>query len=154
TDFLRTGIYLGLKVELPEKEIYSIFQKKDLGKKYYFDKFKKSEGFSYFYDSLEIMVVNSKIYSIGFDLARHPVTLLNNIIIYSETSFELIMKYLDIADINWSFEKQYCYSRELTIKTEGNVLIGCVYDKGNYWLSKFKTLQKVKGDFLLFDCTI
>ncbi|OCG36398.1 hypothetical protein A9G32_05115 [Gilliamella sp. Gris3-2] len=145
---------MGLKVELPEKEIYSIFQKKDLGKKYYFDKFKKSEGFSYFYDSLEIMVVNSKIYSIGFDLARHPVTLLNNIIIYSETSFELIMKYLDIADINWSFEKQYCYSRELTIKTEGNVLIGCVYDKGNYWLSKFKTLQKVKGDFLLFDCTI
>ena len=142
TDFLRTGIYLGLKVGLSEKEIYSIFQKKNLGKKYYFDKFKKSEGFSYCYDSLEIMVVNSKIYSIGFDLARHPVTLLNNIIIYSETSFELIMKYLDIADINWSFEKQYCYSRELTIKTEGNVLIGCVYDKGNYWLSKFKTFKK------------
>ncbi|WP_227989369.1 hypothetical protein, partial [Morganella morganii] len=58
--------------------------------------------------------------------------------ICSETSFELIMRYLDVADIEWSFENKYCNGRELTIKTEGNVLLGCIYDKGNYWLSKIK----------------
>ncbi|EPF5870196.1 hypothetical protein ACWQEN_004277 [Morganella morganii] len=49
-----------------------------------------------------------------------------------------LMRYLDVADIEWSFENKYCNGRELTIKTEGNVLLGCIYDKGNYWLSKIK----------------
>jgi len=138
TDFLKTGSYLTLQVGSPEKDIYSIFSKKDLDKKYYFDELNKDEGFSYFYDALEIMIIDSKIYSLGFDLARCPVTLLNDITICSETSFELLMRYLDIANIEWSFEIKYCNNRESAIKTEGNVLLGCVYDRGNYWLSKFK----------------
>lgn len=48
TDFLKTGMYLGLKVGLAEEEIYSCFKKKDLGKKHYFDKLNKNRGFSYF----------------------------------------------------------------------------------------------------------
>ena len=102
----------------------------------------KNEGFSYFYNALEIMVINSKIYSLKFDPACHSVTLLNDITISSKTSFELIIKYLDIADIKWSFYQKYCYSRELTIKTEGNTLIGCVYDKGDYRLSKFQIFDE------------
>lgn len=139
TDFLRTGIFLELKVGSSEKDLYSVFSKKDLGKKYYFDNLNKHDGFSYFYNSLEIMLIDTKIYSLGFDLARCPVTILNDISICSTTSFELVVRYLDIADIDWSFENKYCNNRELTIKTQGNVLLGCVYDKGNYWLSKFKT---------------
>ena len=138
TEFLKTGNYLGLQVGSSEENIYSVFSKKDLGKKYYFDKSNKNDGFSYFCDSLEIMVIDSKIYSLGFDLARCPVTILNKQTIYYSTSLELIMRYLDVADIEWRFEKQYCDNRKLTIKTEGNVLVGCVYEKGNYWLSKFK----------------
>ncbi len=138
TDFLKTGTYLALKIGSHEKDVYSIFSKEDLGQKYYFDNSNENEGFSYFYDALEIMIIDSKIYSLGFDLARCPVSILNDLSIYSETSFELIMRYLDIADIKWSIENKYSNGRELTIKTEGNVLLGCVYDKGNYWLSKIK----------------
>lgn len=138
TSFLKTGTYLSLKIGSHEKDVYSIFPKKDLGQKYYFDNKNKHGGFSYFHDALEIMIINSVVYSIGFDLARCPVFILNDLSICSETSFELIMRYLDVADIEWSFENKYCNGRELTIKTEGNVLLGCIYDKGNYWLSKIK----------------
>ena len=48
TNFLRTGMYLKLKVGLAEEDIYSYFKKKDLGKKHYFDKLNKNGGFSYF----------------------------------------------------------------------------------------------------------
>lgn len=138
TDFLRTGIFLTLKVGSSKKDLYTVFSKQDLGKKYYYNNLNKHDGFSYFYDSLEIMLINSKIYSLSFDLARCPVTILNDISICSTTSFELVIRYLDIADIDWSFETKYCKKRELTIKTQGNVLLGCIYDKGDYWLSKFK----------------
>lgn len=89
-----------------------------MGQKCYFDNKNKHEGFSYFHDALEIMIINSVVYSIGFDLARCPVFILNDLSICSETSFELIMRYLDVADIEWSFENKYCNGRELTIKTE------------------------------------
>ena len=141
TNFLRTGVYLKLKVGLVEEEIYSVFKKEDLIEKCYFDRLNKEKVFSYFYNALEIRVIDSKINSLNFYLARYPVTLLNENIIYSETNFELIIKYLDIANIKWYFDKQIYYSRELAIKTEGNVLISCVYDKGNYWLSKFQTFE-------------
>ena len=142
TNFLRTGVYLRLKVGLKEKKIYSTLKKKDLSKKHYYNKLNKNEGFSYFYDALEIMVIDSKIYSLQFDPARNPVTLLNDITVSPKTSFELIIKYLDIADIKWTFYQKYCYSRELTIKTEGNIFIGCVYDKGDYRLSKFQIFDE------------
>ncbi|MDP9530913.1 hypothetical protein [Pseudomonas protegens] len=138
TAFLKTGKYLELKIGSPENDVHSIFSKKVLGQKHYFDNSNKNEGFSYFCDALEIMITDSKIYSLGFDLARCPVTILNNLSICNETSFELILRYLDIADIEWAFEKKYCNGRELTIKTEGGVLLGCTYEKGNYWLSKIK----------------
>ena len=102
----------------------------------------KNEGFSYFYDALEIMVINSKIYSLQFDPTCNSVTLLNDITVTPRTSFELIIKYLDIADLKWTFYQKYCYSRELTIKTEGNIFIGCVYDKGDYRLSKFQIFDE------------
>lgn len=144
TNFLKTGTYLKLKVGLSEENIYSCFKKKDLSKKYYYNKLDKNEGFSYFYGdgALEIMVIDSKIYSLQFDPARNPVTLLNDITVSPKTSFELIIKYLDIADIKWTFYQKYCYSRELTIKTEGNIFIGCVYDKGDYRLSKFQIFDE------------
>ncbi|MBI0068076.1 MULTISPECIES: hypothetical protein [unclassified Snodgrassella] len=143
TNFLRTGKFLKLKIGLSEKKIYSVFKKKYLGKKNYFNKLNKDEGFSYYYDGLQIIIVDSKIHTIGFDLTYNPITLLNNIFIYPETSLELIMKYLDIADIEWCFEKRNHYGRELTIRTEGNVLISCIYDKGNYRLSKFQISKDV-----------
>lgn len=138
TGFLKAGAYLALKIGSPEKDVYSALSKEDLGQKYYFDDLHESEGYSYFYESLEIMIADSMVYSLGFDLARCPVTILNDLYICNETSFELVMRYLDIANIEWSFEKKYCNGRELTIKTEGGVLLGCTYDKGNYWLSKIK----------------
>ncbi|QGM68390.1 hypothetical protein [Proteus mirabilis] len=75
TSFLKTGTYLSLKVGASEKDVYSVFSKEDLGQKYYFDNANKHEGFSYFYDALEIMIINSVVYSIGFDLVRCPVYL-------------------------------------------------------------------------------
>lgn len=151
TNFLKTGTYLKLKVGLSEENIYSCFKKKDLSKKYYYNKLDKNEGFSYFYGdgALEIMVIDSKIYSLQFDPARYPYifTLFNNIIISHKTSFELIIKYLDIADIKWSFYQRYCHSRELTIKTEENIFIGCVYDKGDYKLSKFQVFEDLYNGF-------
>ena len=140
TNFLRTGMYLKLKVGLAEEDIYSYFKKKDLGKKHYFDKLNKNRGFSYFFKALQIRIINFKIYSLGFDLTHYPVSLLDNIILYPETSFELILNYLDIANIEWSVNQQYCCDRVAAIQTEGNVLISCIYEKGNYCLSKFQTL--------------
>ena len=131
TNFLKTGKFLKLKIGLPEKKIYSVFKKKYLGKKNYFNKLNKDEGFSYYYDGLQIIIVDSKIHTIGFDLIYNPITLLNNIFIYPETS------------LAWCFEKRNHYGRELTIRTEGNVLISCIYDKGNYRLSKFQISDDV-----------
>ena len=115
TNFLRTGMYLKLKVGLAEEDIYSCLKKKDLGKKHYFDKLNKNGGFSYFFKSLQIRIINSKIYSLGVDLTHYPVSLLDNIIIYPETSFELILNYLDIANIEWSVNQQYCCDRVAAI---------------------------------------
>ncbi len=142
TEFLRTGEYLTLKVGSPERDLYSIFPKKELGKKHYHSSADKEEGFSYFYNALEIMIIDSKIYSIGVDLERCPVTMLNNVFMDKGTSFELILRYLDLAEIKWFFEAKYCNDRKITVKTEGNVIFGCVYEKGNYWLSKFKVYEK------------
>lgn len=138
TGFLKTGTYLELTIGSPEDDVYSVLSKEGLGQKYYFDDLHENEGYSYFYEALEIMIADSKVYSLGFDLARCPVTILNDLCICNETSFELVLRYLDVADIEWLFEKKYCNGRELTIKTEGGVLLGCTYDKGNYWISKIK----------------
>lgn len=51
TNFLKTGTYLKLKVGLSEENIYSCFKKKDLSKKYYYNKLDKMK------DSLISMVM-------------------------------------------------------------------------------------------------
>ncbi|OCG12237.1 hypothetical protein A9G24_08935 [Gilliamella sp. App6-5] len=140
-NFLETGSYLGLKVGLSEQALYAILPPKVLGKKHYFDESNKDEGFSYFYHAIEIMIIEAKIYSLGVDVERSSLTFFNDFTINANSSFELILKYLDIANIAWQFEQQYCYQREITIKTQGNVLLGCVYDKGDYRLSKFKVFE-------------
>ncbi|HEK0623179.1 TPA: hypothetical protein ACKRZV_003787 [Proteus mirabilis] len=43
TSFLKSGIYLSLKVGFREKEVYSIFSKEDLGQKYFFNNANKYE---------------------------------------------------------------------------------------------------------------
>lgn len=137
TEFLKTGEYLNLAIGMPEVEIYSLISKKQLGNKNYFDKNNKKEGYTYFYTSLEIMIINSNIYSIGFDLSRGTVVLCDTTI-SENMSFELILRCLDIYNIKWSFYDKYCYQRELAIKTEGEVILGCSFDKGEYTLSKIK----------------
>ncbi|MCX8641750.1 MULTISPECIES: hypothetical protein [unclassified Gilliamella] len=141
TDFLKTGRYLDLAVGLSEHNLYSILPKKSLGKKHYYNSDNHNKGFSYFYQALEVMIIDSKIYSLGFDITSCPVTLLNDQVINAKSSFEFILKCLDIVDIEWNFEQQYCNNRELTIKTAGNVLCGCVHDKGDYWLTQFKVFK-------------
>lgn len=138
TAFLKTGNYNNIRVGMPLKELYSSLDENSLGSKWYYNNNDISEGYSYFYRALELMIINDELYSLRVNLNTSENIILHDYLINEQTSFETLLKLLDVAGISWNVDAKYCYDREIGVVTEGNVLLGCIFARGGYWLSSFQ----------------
>ncbi|MDJ1504325.1 hypothetical protein [Xanthocytophaga agilis] len=126
-DFLKYGalpkFWLGLSFE----EFSAIIGEEKLGKRWYYDTTDKTT-YAYFYKGIEFSFLDDKICIINLDVDGRKRFYVETEkgekrIIFPNTTLYQIIEILNQSSINWRFYPRYCFNHQLTLLTEGNVII-------------------------------
>jgi hypothetical protein len=142
TKFLKTGEIANIFINMNVVELKKVIGQRPFKKKQLIDENEDNTYLIYFKE-IEICILNNRVHSITVDLDANVFTLLHKFEIKTSMSFDLILRFLDFAEIKWELCQKYCYNKEVSIITEGGVILGCVYDPELYWISKLQKLSSL-----------
>ena len=140
-EFLKTGVLGGLVVGDTEDALYQKFDQEWLGKKLYPDK-AYQDVYYYYADGgrVEICIQFGEVAHFNIDADDPTFYMEAQAKQYSLSkvhSFEQLVALLDDLKIGWQFYTRYCLHKQVTIVTEGNVLLTFMYlEAGQSYLAK------------------
>lgn len=119
TDFLKNGQLLNLMIGLSLQDVEKHLDTIEEDDKNHFDLDDLETGYSVWFNNIELMFIEEKLYGIGVDISVEEVTIINHYLINPSISIEKLITYLDFAKVTWEFSNNETFSKQLGIRTSG-----------------------------------
>lgn len=131
SDYLKTGSLNGLRVGSSLLVVEEKLGELDSNEKIYFDPSDRTAGFSIYREGVEYMFIDYQLYGINIDITNNQFCLNAHFQLSNHTPLSVMLAYLTLQNIEWSFYSKDTYDKSLAIQLVSGVKLSYQYNEDN-----------------------